>query len=345
MAKQRFYAPKQHIDNLIITPYYKNLISLRNTIGLACDSFFQKKNAPKIDLPLISKGISSPMGKGSDSLSIPFQFGDNPAFLADSAQFGMEPLVCTAFKMVYCYLPSFRGEGYDDRHLNQFYHCEGELRGTYTDVISLVNELVKHLVSEVIKGMENNVYEFDTHNFESIKNIIVQEFPTVTFDEADKLLTDHKLGHLIERTSYGRIISRDAELTVVKLISNNKLPIWITKYDIDVVPFYQKPDPENPAKVLNADLIFPSINGGFGGEMVGSGQRQDTAEELQAAFKRQGIKHVESYDWYVKLRKHPNYTTTSGFGLGIERFIAWMLGLPSIIDASIYPVLKNEILI
>src|SRR5205085_2186791 len=101
-------------------------------------------------------------------------------------------------------------------------------------------------------------------------------------------------------------------------------------------------DPTNPERVLNADLIFPSFQNGFGGEIVGSGQRQDNPKELLESMKRQEISSIKSYQWYINLRKDPSYQQTSGFGLGIERFIAWMLQLESIIDTSIYPVLKTE---
>jgi asparaginyl-tRNA synthetase len=116
----------------------------------------------------------------------------------------------------------------------------------------------------------------------------------------------------------------------------------VTHYDRDTVPFYQKPDRESKNRVLNADLIFPSINGGFGGEIIGSGQRQDDVGEIKESMFRQKVHNVSHYDWYLNLRRDPSYKTTSGFGMGIERFVAWCLGLSSILDAAIYPVVKNE---
>lgn len=83
MVKNKFYNRKNHISNLIDNDYYKNLIKLRNVVELACDEYFQKLNAPKIDLYLITKSVSSPMGKGSDSEPIPFKFGNQRAYLVD----------------------------------------------------------------------------------------------------------------------------------------------------------------------------------------------------------------------------------------------------------------------
>lgn len=339
--KTKYFSNNFHIDNLASSDYYRNLVLLRNIVETACDVYFQDLKAPKVDLFLIAKGISSPMGKGSDSSPIPLQLGNQSVFLVDSAQFGMEPLVCGQFNMVYCYLPSFRGEDSDYSHLNQFYHCEAELRGGYQRCMKVAEDLVKHVISTVMDSYRNSKFDFDTHNFKEIQNTSSLKFPILTFDEAQVLLKKHKLSHLIELRPYGRVLTSEGEIKLAELVGNNKVPIWVTKYDRDVVAFYQKPDPDNPEKVLNADLIFPSINGGFGGEIIGSGQRQDDSREILISMKRQKIKAINSYKWYIDLRNNPKYTTTSGFGLGIERFIAWMLGLNSIIDAALYPVIKN----
>ena len=87
------------------------------------------------------------------------------------------------------------------------------------------------------------------------------------------------------------------------------------------VSFYQAPDPDNANKVINADLIFPPIiKDAFGGEIVGCGQRQDNCQKMLESLSRQNIKS-EHYEWYINLRKLPTYKITSGFGLGVERFI------------------------
>src|SRR5258708_36502609 len=167
----KHYFKTEHIKNLIQDDYYVNLIKLRNSIEIACDTYFQNLHAPKIDLFLISKGVSSPMGKGSDSLPIPFKFGKEFVYLVDSAQFGMEPLVQKGFELVYCYLPSFRGEDPDDQHLNQFYHCEAELRGDYKKCMQIVEGLVKYLIKNIIDGYKTNIFTFKTHNFNAIEHI------------------------------------------------------------------------------------------------------------------------------------------------------------------------------
>lgn len=340
--RTKYFSNNFHIDNLVSSAYYRNLVLLRNTVETACDDYFQKLNAPKVDLSLITKAVSSPLGRGSDSLPISFRFGDKKAYLGDSAQFGMEPLVLNSFEMAYCYLPSFRGENSDSSHLNQFYHCEAELRGGYKKCMNIVQDLVKNVISEVIASSKKKLIYFDAHNFFEIESLLDKNFPVITFDEVHTLLKKNNLSHLIKSRPYGRVLTREGEIKVAELVDKDKIPVWVIKYDRDTVPFYQKPDPENPEKVLNADLIFPSLNGGFGGEIIGSGQRQDSSKEILQSMKRQEIKNIKYYKWYIELRNNLNYKTTSGFGLGIERFVAWMLGLNSIIDAAVYPVVKNE---
>lgn len=347
--RTHYFSKNSHVADLVDSEYYKHLLKLRNDLSISCDTYFQKLDATKIDLYLITKGVSSPMGRGSDSEPIPFEFGKEKAYLVDSAQFGMEPLVQKSFDMVYCYLPSFRGEDPDYRHLNQFYHCEAELRGSYLDVMKVVNGLIDHLVVTVIQGLVKEHYKFKEHKagspdfllFKELEYIQGKKFPIVTFDEAHELLKKHGFGDMVTETGYGRTLSHAGELKITELVSEGKLPVWVTKYDRDTIAFYQMPDPENTNKVLNADLLFPSLNGGFSGEIVGSGQRQNTADGIVESIKRQGIKHYDSYSWYINLRNNKNYVTTSGFGLGIERFIAWSLGLKSIVDAITYPVLKD----
>lgn len=107
------------------------------------------------------------------------------------------------------------------------------------------------------------------------------------------------------------------------------------------MPFYQKPNPENTDQVINADLIFPPLlENSFGGEIVGCGQRQDNEQEMRESLDRQGISS-DSYLWYINLRSLANYKTTSGFGIGIERFITWALCRDNIRDTILYPRLKN----
>ena len=168
-----------------------------------------------------------------------------------------------------------------------------------------------------------------------------KEFPKITFDEAIDILVKNDKRELVNFTSHGNDISCEGEIELMKILKVTT-PIWLTDFDRDRVPFYQKPNPKNPNKTINADLLFPPIvENSFGGEVVGSGQRQDNVNEIYESLKRQENISPKPYEWYIDLRKQPNYKTTSGFGLGIERFIAWSLGKDNIRDVILYPRIKN----
>lgn len=342
MVKNKFN-PKKHIDNIISNNYYKNLILFRNLIESECDNYFRKLGAPKVDLYLISNSASSPTALGSDSKPIEFQFNSKSYFLADSSQFGMEPLLFNSFEQVYCYLPSFRGEESDKRHLNQFYHCEAEIRGGYENAMLIAEGLVKHITKAILNGLKHKDFYFDQlKNLKNIERVVDDKFLKIKFDDAVKLLENNGYGKLVEHKKFGRILTNEAENMITKLVGDNTLPVWVTNYDRDSVAFYQKPDPEDNSVVLNADLLAPPFSsGGFGGEILGLGQRQDKANSIIESIKRQNINNSGQYDWYIELRNNNNYKQTSGFGVGIERYISWILGLNSIADSSIYPVMNG----
>jgi len=337
------FKPKNHIGNLISKGYYKNLILLRNTLENGCDAYFRKLGAPKVDLFLISNSISSPIALGSDSRPIELHLDKNNYFLADSSQFGMEPLLFNSFDMVYCYLPSFRGEDPDPRHLNQFYHCEAEMRSDYFQAMKVAENLVKYLTKLVLKGLKNGNFHFSKMaRSEDLERIIRNKFPKITFNEAVKLLEDNGFSKLVKYKKFGRILTSKAETMLTKMVSDDKLPIWVTDYDRDTVAFYQMPNPNDASKVLNADLLAPPlVINGLGGEILGLGQRQNKANDIIKSMQRQNIKNTGQYDWYIMLRENPRYQVTSGFGLGMERYISWILGLSNLADACLYPVLKG----
>jgi len=340
---KNLFEPKKHIQNLVSKKYYENLVLLRNTVEKGCDDYFRKLGAPKVDLFLISSSISSPIALGSDSKPIEFHLDGKSYFLADSSQFGMEPLLFNSFDIVYCYLPSFRGENPDNRHLNQFYHCEAEMRGDYYKAMLVAENLVKHLTRCVLKGLKQRDFHFSQiSNLTNLEKTTNHEFAKITFDNAAKLLEDNGYNKLIEYKKFGRVLTCKAENMITKLVSDNKLPVWVTNYDRDSVAFYQKPDPKDNTKVLNADLLVPPlIKDGLGGEILGLGQRQNNANNIIESMERQHIKDTGRYDWYIKLRENHKYQTTSGFGMGIERYISWILGLKFIEDSCLYPFLKG----
>lgn len=340
------YSPKYHYKDISNSGYFRALLILRHYIKSISDYYFGvEQDAKNVDLFMMTPSVSSPSGLGSNSEAIPVIFGKLTTFLVDSSQFGFEPLLMNEFEKVYCYLPSIRGENYDNRHLNQFFHCELEIKGGIDDIISIVEQYIKKLSATILlmDNIVDRISESPKTTKEYLNKILnTNKFPEINFDEAIDILVKNNKGDLVNFTESGRDISPAGEGELMKIL-NTKIPVWIKNFDRDRVPFYQKPDYKNSNKVINADLLFPSIiRDSFGGEIVGCGQRQENTKEMYESLIRQGISS-EPYEWYIDLRRMPNYKTTSGFGLGIERFISWALGKHDIKDAIIYPRLKNVI--
>ncbi len=342
--RQPTYTPDGHYLDIAGKPYFRALLAVRHIFKNATDEYWGNRvGAKNMDLFMLTPSISSPMGPGSDSESIEIKFGNLNTHLVDSSQFGFEPMLMNGVDKVYCYLPSMRGENPDKRHINQFYHCEAEIRGTIEDLTPLIESYVKFL-AQAFLGAPNlikliSVSPKDTKG--SLEQILSKDsFDRINFDKAIKLLTDNGHSHLIRKTRHGRILCSDAELALMKIL-NSRTPVWIENFDRDTVAFYQKPNPHDSDKVINADLIFPQITpDSFGGEVLGAGQRQDKVEEIIESLERQEI-DKEAYDWYINLRKQNEYRMTSGFGLGVERFLTWMLVKDDIKDVIFYPRLKN----
>ena len=341
------YAPETHYLDLTKSKYFEAIVFLRHYIKMTSDYYFSvEQKAKNVDLFMLTPSVSSPMGPGSDSEAIPIKFGAINSYLVDSSQFGFEPLLLNGIEKVYCYLPSMRGEDPDKRHLNQFFHCEAEIQGDIKKLISIIEGFIRRLsrTTLLMKNIVNNISVDPDRTRVALEKILKSKsFPEMNFDEAVNTLVKNGKGDLVNFSESGRDISSDGELELMKIIEAD-VPIWIKNYDRNRVPFYQKPNPENTDKVINADLLFPPLlKGSFGGEIIGCGQRQDDEQEMRESLDRQGIS-PDPYRWYINLRSLPNYKTTSGFGIGIERFIAWALCRDNIRDVILYPRLKNTLM-
>jgi asparaginyl-tRNA synthetase len=339
------YDAGRYYKDIALNNYFYALLVLRHYLKFISDYYFGiNLGAKNVDLFILTPSVSSPMGPGSDSEAIQIKFGNLEMFLVDSSQFGFEPLLLNKFDKVYCYLPSMRGENPDARHLNQFFHCELEMKGKLDDLLPIIEGYIKQLCEMVfLMGATVKGISSDATRTNNILNKIIHtdKFPEITFDDAVKLLVDNGLKDQVNFTDHGRDIKSAGEIELMKILGV-ETPLWIKYFDRDRVAFYQKPDNKDNNKAINADLLFPPIiKGSFGGEIVGSGQRQDNDTEIYESLKRQNNISPKPYEWYIDLRRLPNYTITSGFGMGIERFIAWVLGKDNISHVIPYPRLKN----
>ncbi len=339
------YNNKTYYKDLTKHEYFDALVTVRHYVKIVSDTYFNDViKAKNTDLFMMTPSVSSPMGPGSDSEVVPIKFGKLNTFLVDSSQFGFEPLLFQNLDKVYCYLPSMRGEKPDARHLNQFYHCEAEIVGTLEDLTPIVEGYIRAL-ADTFLAMEPLISRMSL-DYKKTKTALEKissskSFDKISFETAFEKLRENKITEKFTKiTKFGRDISSLGEISLFSGLTKN-MPLWMYGFDRDTVAFYQKPDSKNSNKAINADLLFPPLTrNGFGGEILGAGQRQDDPKEMLASLKRQGIS-ATPYQWYIDLRRQPGYRITSGFGLGTERFIAWALGYESIQDVALYPRLKN----
>lgn len=309
---------KNHYIKALDEPWYKLLVKLENLLSVETMKFYQKRNILTIHLPVTTGSISSPMGRGSDSLPVKVKLEGIDTYLADSMQFLLEYGCRLTDNGVYYIMPSFRGEKADERHLCQFYHSEAEIIGDLYDVMNLIEKYIKHLSKTIVKQLGNEIKELigDISHIEYIANY-KGHFPRVTFNEVEnKLKKIHKenVKKYIEYNDGWRNITREGEKEIMRLYNGL---VWITNYDILAVPFYQKFDKKIKGTTKNADLLMGI------GETVGCGERHNNYEELIESLNYHNV-DIKEYEWYLKMKKIKPLNT-AGFGMGTERFFMWVL--------------------
>ena len=312
---------KDYFLKKIEDPWVKLLLELQNELNYATYAFFRERGIPTIHLPVTTGSISSPMGLGSDSLPVQVDLFGIKTYLADSMQFFLEYGCRFMDKGCFYIMPSFRGEAADERHLCQFYHSEAEIPGKFTQVKVLVEEYIRYLSQWMLDKLSDKINKI-VGTTEHLHQMAKREFfPTVDYDEAvlalmecDGCLQENELG-----------MKNITALGEKELIRRHGGVVWLCNMDERLVPFYQVSDRKGHA--ICGDLLFGI------GEVVGSGQRCTTEEELLASLTRHQVE-PEDYDWYIRMKKHYPLQT-SGFGMGTERFLLWVLNHNDIRDCQL----------
>lgn len=317
--------PSSHFLKILEHPWYKLIFKLQSTINYHTFLFYQARNIYSASLPITTDSISSPMGFGSDSLPVRVTISGQQIYLADSMQFMLEYALRFYDKGVFYIAPSFRGEDADSRHLCQFYHSEAEICGTLDDIIALVEDYVKYLSNAILNSLKHDLESFGFNLSHIIQLINMSNFPRIRFEDALKLL-GNKSVFISEHPAGFKIINNEGENQLTRVFSG---PMWLTHLPQLAVPFYQADEEENSEFAKCADLIMGI------GEIVGAGERHKNCEPLLNAMKKRRVE-AEPYKWYIKMKeKHP--MKTSGFGMGVERFILWLLEHNDIRDCQIAP--------
>lgn len=277
---------------------------------------------------LIDAPILTPNAVEGTTTLFETDYFDEKAYLTQSGQLYMEA-AAMAHGKVYCFGPTFRAEkSKTRRHLTEFWMLEPEM--AYADLdedMRVQEELVSYIVQRVLerRRRELEVLERDVSKLEKI----TPPFPRLSYDEAIELV--NRAG---EPLTWGDDLGAPHETIIAERYEK---PVFVHRYPAQAKAFYMKPDPERPEVVLCADLLAPE---GYG-EIIGGGQRIDDYDLLLSRLQQHRLP-AEVYQWYLDLRRYGS-VPHAGFGLGIERTVAWICGLPHVREAIPFPRMLNRL--
>lgn len=307
----------------IRTPRQRAILKIRAEIIRTIQDWLDGQGFTLVDPPILTPSAC----EGTTTL-FSTRYFDEEAFLTQSGQLYMEA-AAMALGRVYSFGPTFRAEkSKTRRHLIEFWMIEPEMAFTeHEESLRIQEELVSHVVQHVLRACRDELKTIgrDTAPLERVK----PPFPRITYDEAVELL--NREGMPFE---WGEDFGAPHE---TKIAESFDKPVFVTHYPAKVKAFYMKPDPARPEVVLCADLIAPE---GYG-EIIGGSQRIDDPELLRQRFVEHRLPR-EAYEWYLDLRRYGT-VPHSGFGLGLERTVAWICGLDHVRETIPFPRMLNRL--
>lgn len=293
------------------------ILRVRASVISACRRYFDSRDFTLVDAPIFTPSAC----EGTSNLFEVDYFG-SPAYLTQSGQLYMEA-AAMALGQVYCLGPTFRAEkSKTRRHLTEFWMLEPEV--AYMDLagdMDLAEDFLATIVAEVLaeRRPELELLERDLSKLEAVQ----APFPRLTYTEAVERL--RQLGHEKE---WGTDFGAEEETILANEFDR---PVLVHRYPADIKAFYMKPDPEDPNLALCVDVLAPE---GYG-EIIGGGQREENLDALEARVLEHGLE-PKNFEWYLDLRRYGS-VPHSGFGLGIERAVAWICGIHHVRETIPFP--------
>jgi asparaginyl-tRNA synthetase len=291
---------------------------VRDEVVHALRNFFYDNDFVLVDTPILTGAI----GEEAGNLFATEYFDLGQAYLAQTGQLYGEA-AAAALGRIFCFGPTFRAEkSKTRRHLTEFWMLEPEVAfNDSDDNMRLQEEMVTAVVKRVLERRGEELEQLE-RDLDPLKAIDLP-FPRVSYTEAVERL--QSLGSDIE---WGQDLGGDDETLLAQQYDR---PVMVYNYPKATKAFYMKINPEDPRTVLCNDMLAPE---GYG-EIIGGSQREDDFDTLLERIKGQGL-DPESYQWYLDLRRYGTFVH-SGFGLGIERFVAWICGTPHIRESIAFP--------
>ncbi len=297
-------------------------LSVRSEVCQAIRDFFYQREYVLIDSPILTPTSC----EGTSTLFETDYFGEK-AYLSQSGQLYLEP-ACAAFGKVYCMGPTFRAEkSKTRRHLMEFWMVEPEIAFLdFEGCVRLAEELIGYLVGRVLESCaeELKILERDVSKLEKVSGA----FPRITYSEAIDILQQQGSG-----ICHGDDFGGDDETVLAKQFDR---PIFVTHFPVGMKAFYMQPDPDDPEFALAMDLLAPE---GYG-EIIGGSQRIHDHDLLLERLEQHQLP-IEPFQWYLDVRKYGSFTH-SGFGMGIERFVAWMGDIGHLRETIPYPRMLHQ---
>lgn len=331
MAKDYPISPKEHgtaflMDNRHLwlrSSRQVAILKIRDEIIFSIREYFKNNGFVLVDSPILTPAAC----EGTSTLFETDYFGQK-ALLSQSGQLYGEASAMALGK-IYCFGPTFRAEkSKTRRHLTEFWMVEPEVAfNDLDDNMDLAEDFICYIVEKVLKNCraELEVLGRDISKLENIK----KPFPRISYTEAIEIL--NKNGN---PTQWGGDIGGDEETIISKSFDR---PVMIHRYPAAIKAFYMKRDPKDEKLALAVDVIGPE---GYG-EIIGGSQREEDYDVLVKRIHEQGLDE-SAFDWYLDLRKYGS-VPHSGFGMGIERAVAWICGLPHVRETIPFPRLMDRL--
>lgn len=300
------------------------VLRVRHTVIKAVRDYFDSNGFTLADTPIFTPAAC----EGTTTLFEVDYFGDDKAYLTQSGQLYNEA-TAAAFGKSYAFGPTFRAEkSKTRRHLTEFWMVEPEVAyAGYEDMMDLGEGLILHIVDRVLNERQQELaaLERDTSVLEAIKG----PFPRLHYDDAVKMLQEgHDKGELENRFEWGGDFGAPDETYLSKQFG---LPVFVHHFPTAIKGFYFEVDKDRPECALGIDLLAPE---GYG-EIIGGGERAASLPYLEEQLKNHGLPQ-DIFEWYLDLRRYGS-VPHAGFGMGIERTVAWMCGIEHVRETIPFP--------
>jgi asparaginyl-tRNA synthetase len=341
LAQEYPISPKEHGPEFLLDHRHlwlrsskqHALLRIRSEVCQGIRDFFWKRDYVLIDSPILTPAAC----EGTSTL-FETDYFDGKAYLSQSGQLYLEP-ACLAFGKVYCFGPTFRSEkSKTRRHLTEFWMVEPEV--AYLELpglLDLAEEFVCELVGRVLErcGAELRTLERDTSRLEKVQ----RPFVRMTYDEAAAALSRPEVAARARQQDAppflpGNDFGGFDETVLTEALDR---PLMVTRFPAAIKAFYMQPDAADPSKALCLDVLAPE---GYG-EIIGGSQRIHDHDLLLARIREHDLP-LDSFRWYLDIRRFGS-VPHSGFGMGIERFVAWVAGIHHLREAIPYPRTINRL--